>query len=129
MLVDSLKWLYPLGSVCLCLFLCVSFSLSWLVSLSLAWLVVDSLKWFNPPGSVSGSATIPAGRFSPSPFKASNGFVRANSNRFPNKVQTDLWAHMLENLLEKPATTFEGIKQRHFNPNPRLKRETCNTVL
>ena len=99
--------------------LCLSFSLS------LPWLVVDSLKWFNPQGSVSGSATMPAGRVSPPAFKASNGFVRVNSNRFPNKVQIDLCAHlkgdMLEDPLEKPATTFEAIKQRHFDPNPRFE--------
>ena len=58
-------------------------------------------------------------RICPRKFKQ---ISQQSSNRFVC-TSGGLKGDMLEDPLEKPSTTFEAIKQRHFNPNPRLRQE------
>ena len=58
-------------------------------------------------------------RICPRKFKQ---ISQQSSNRFVC-TSGGLKGDMLEDPLEKPSTTFEAIKQGHFNPNPRLRQE------
>ena len=58
-------------------------------------------------------------RICPRKFKQ---ISQQSSNRFVC-TSGGLKGDMLEDPLEKPSTTFEAIKQRHFNPNPRLRQK------